>query len=216
MVDEISELHRLPYNIDQQDLAYESKARRCYMHWLKDVPCYHGKYPAYPADANLFLYGAENLGRLLDDERSRREYEATLINWAVEDGANFQTSPPLLGFADDNYRTGVQSFIFSFVSPDIAQAYGLTTTEIHEYGHHLNLSHPFDGFDYESERDFGWEGRLLLHRGRQREQLDHELHGPQLGLLPVRQGQHRPLPGRGLHKQRQRPGEEDPERPQRG
>ena len=157
MVDEISELHRLPYNIDQQDLAYDSEAKRCYTHWLKDVPCYQGKYPAYPADANLFLYGVENLGRLLDDERSRREYEATLINWAVEDGANFQTSPPLLGLADDDYRTGVQSFIYSFVSPDIAQAYGLTTTEIHEYGHHLNLSHPFDGFDYESETDFGWK-----------------------------------------------------------
>ena len=162
MVDEISELHRLPYNIDQQDLAYDSEAKRCYTHWLKDVPCYQGKYPAYPADANLFLYGVENLGRLLDDERSRREYEATLINWAVEDGANFQTSPPLLGRADDDYRTGVQSFIFSFVSPDIAQAYGLTTTEIHEYGHHLNLSHPFDGFDYESERDFGWQGRFYF------------------------------------------------------
>jgi hypothetical protein len=158
IVDEISELHNLPYSIDQQDLAYDSKAKQCYTHWLKDVPCYEGKYPAYPADANLFLYGVENLNRLLDDEQSRREYEATLINWAVEDGANFQTSPPLLGRADDNYRTGVQSFVFSFVSPDIAQAYGLTTTEIHEYGHHLNLSHPFDGFDYETKADFGWDG----------------------------------------------------------
>src|SRR5918997_6908182 len=128
MVDEISELHRLPYSIDQQDLAYDNDARRCYTHWLKDVPCFKGKYPAYSGDANLFLYSVENLNRLLDDERSRREYEATFINWAVEDGANFQTSPPLLGRADDNYRTGVQSFVFSFISPDIAQAYGLTTT----------------------------------------------------------------------------------------
>jgi hypothetical protein len=158
MVDEISELHHLPYSIDQQDLAYDSKAKQCYTHWLKNVPCYQGKYPAYPAEANLFLYGVENLGRLLDDEQSRREYEATLINWAVEDGANFQTSPPLLGLADENYRTGVQSFVYSFVSPDIAQAYGLTTSEIHEYGHHLNLSHPFDGFDYEDEENFDWDG----------------------------------------------------------
>ena len=162
MVDEISELHHLPYSIDQQDLAYDSEAKQCYTHWLKDVPCYEGKYPSYSAEANLFLYGVENLGRLLDDEQSRREYEATLINWAVEDGANFQTSPPLLGLADDNYRTGVQSFVYSFVSPDIAQAYGLTTSEIHEYGHHLNLSHPFDGFDYESGTDFDWDGKYYF------------------------------------------------------
>ena len=64
----------------------------------------------------------------------------------------------MLGFADDNYKNGTQSFVFNFVSPDIAEAYGLSTTEIHEYGHHLNLSHPFDGFDYEKETDFGWKG----------------------------------------------------------
>jgi hypothetical protein len=78
LVDEISELHRLPYTIDQQDLAYEGNARSCYVLWLRDVPCYPDKYPA---GANLFLYGADNLGRLLDDEQSRREYEATLLNW---------------------------------------------------------------------------------------------------------------------------------------
>jgi hypothetical protein len=64
----------------------------------------------------------------------------------------------LLGFAEDNHREGTQSF----VSPDIAENYGLTTTEIHEYGHHLNLSHPFDGFDYETETDFGWDGKYYF------------------------------------------------------
>ncbi|HEY6581487.1 MAG TPA: hypothetical protein VIZ60_10200 [Rubrobacter sp.] len=64
----------------------------------------------------------------------------------------------MLGFADDNYRSGIQSF----VSPDIGQNYGLTTTEIHEYGHHLNLSHPFDGFDYETETDFDSDGKYYF------------------------------------------------------
>ncbi len=166
IVDEISELHHLPYSIDQQDLAYKRKARECYVLFLKNARCFPQKYPNYPANANqnanLFLFGAENLDRLLDDEKSSREYEATLLNWAVPDGAKGQTSPPLLGFADDNYRSGVQSFVFSFVSPAIAQNYGLTTTEIHEYGHHLNLSHPFDGFDYEAGREFGWEGNYFF------------------------------------------------------
>jgi hypothetical protein len=158
VLEEVSELHRLPYNIDQQDLAHEGKTRFCYVLWLKKKRCYPVQHPPYPAGADLFLYGAENLGRLLHDEQSRREYEATLIDWTVEDGAKGKTSPPLLGFAEDNHREGTQSF----VSPDIAENYGLTTTEIHEYGHHLNLSHPFDGFDYETETDFGWDGKYYF------------------------------------------------------
>ena len=155
---EVDELHRLPYTIDQQDIVYGGEAERCYELWLRDVPCYPRKYPDYPGAANLFLYGADNLARLLDDEADKRQYEAELINYAVEDGAAGETSPPVLGFADDNYENGTQSFVFNFVSPAIAEAYGLSTTEIHEYGHHLNLSHPFDGFDYEKETDFGWDG----------------------------------------------------------
>jgi hypothetical protein len=166
LLDEVSELHRLPYSIDQQDLAYKGRAKGCYVLFLKNSRCFPKKYPNYPANANLnanlFLFGAQNLDRLLDDERSKREYEATLINWAVPDGPKGKTSPPLLGLADDNYRSGTQSFVFSFVSPDIAQAYGLTTTEIHEYGHHLNLSHPFDGFDYGTETDFDWDGKYYF------------------------------------------------------
>jgi hypothetical protein len=138
------------------------------------VPCYPEKYPGYPAEANLFLYGADNYDEenpygemnpnpILDDRREERQYEAVLLNWAVEDGERGQTSPPILGYADDNYRDGTQSFVHNFVSPGIAQAgYGLTTTEIHEYGHHLNLSHPFDGFDYETETDYGWDGEFYF------------------------------------------------------
>ena len=158
VLDEVDELHRLPYTIDQQDIAYRGKAEQCYEQWLRDVPCYPAKYPGYPGFANLFLYGADNLGGLLDDEADERQYEAALLNFAVEDGAAGETSPPILGFADDNYQNGTQSFVFNFVSPAIAETYGLSTTEIHEYGHHLNLSHPFDGFDYETGESFGWDG----------------------------------------------------------
>ena len=48
--------------------------------------------------------------------------------------------------------------MFNFVSPAIAEAYGLTTTMIHEDGHHLAMSHPHDGYDSETGR------RLRAHR----------------------------------------------------
>ena len=45
--------------------------------------------------------------------------------------------------------------MFSFVSPGIVEAgYGLTTTMIHEYGHHSSMSHPHDGYDPETGVDF--------------------------------------------------------------
>ncbi len=67
-----------------------------------------------------------------------------------------RTTRRLSGFADDNWLDGTQSFVFSFVSPGILDAgYGLTTTQIHEFGHHIGMSHPHDGFDWEEMRDFG-------------------------------------------------------------
>ena len=154
VLDEVSELHRVPYTIDQQDLAYAGKAEECYVGLLYGMPCY-SQYKNYPSGANLFLYGVQNRNRLLDKDQYR-QYQAGILNYAVEDRENFETSPPFLGFADDNYRNGTQSFVFNFLSPSIIEAgYGLSTTEIHEYGHHLNMSHPHDGYDYETDTDFG-------------------------------------------------------------
>ena len=155
----------LPYSLDQEDVAYRGKAKECYVGWVAEQntgsgsKCYP-RYNNYPTGANLFLYGALNRKPLTDDD-DYREYEAVLLNWAVKDGKNGKTSPPILGFADDNYRDGTQSFVFSFVSPALTElGYGLSTTEIHEYGHHLNFSHPHDGYDYERDVDYEPVGRL--------------------------------------------------------
>jgi hypothetical protein len=44
------------------------------------------------------------------------------------------------------------------VTPDLNQFYGLTTTLIHEVGHHLAMSHPHDGFDSQDNINFGTTG----------------------------------------------------------
>jgi hypothetical protein len=65
----------------------------------------------------------------------------------------------LLGFADDNWRDGTQSYVFGFLSPLLRNAgYGFTTTTTHEVGHHLGLSHPHDGYDSERDIDYGPNG----------------------------------------------------------
>jgi hypothetical protein len=159
-VAELSELQRTSrFSYDNQDLPFTGKARECYELWLQDVLCYPDL--DYPADANLFLFNALNLERTQDDA-GRVDYELPNFNYATTDelGAGF------LGFAASNYRTGTQSFVFNFVFPAVAEAYGLTTTIIHEDGHHLAMSHPHDGYDSETGVDyepsgpyyFAWSG----------------------------------------------------------
>jgi hypothetical protein len=62
----------------------------------------------------------------------------------------------LLGFADDNWVDGTQSYVFGFDTPGYRDlGYGLTTTTIHEFGHHVGMSHPHDGYDSEWDYDYG-------------------------------------------------------------
>jgi hypothetical protein len=150
LIDEVKELHRIPYTSDQQDLAFRQGARNCYQLWLNDNSCYPNR--PYPASANLFLYNAFTLDQT---RNGGGDYEGMLFNYVTEDNR----SAGILGFADDNYVDGTQSGVFSFLSPAItALGYGLTTTEIHEFGHHIGMSHPHDGWDSELGIEYGPEG----------------------------------------------------------
>ncbi|MBO3742267.1 hypothetical protein [Actinoplanes flavus] len=157
LVDELSELRwRNRFSHDLQDLPYDARAEECYLGALTGESCYPDT--GYPALANLYLYNTENLDRALDDQ-GKVDYEIPLFNYAV--GAGVDT--PGLGFADDNYVDGDQSYVFSFVSPDVvASGYGLTTTQIHEVGHHLGMSHPHDGYDSATGVDYGPEGEFYF------------------------------------------------------
>ena len=151
---EESELFPSRWSTDTQDLPFTGKALECYVLWLPGTPCYPNR-PQYPGDANLFLYNALNLEDALDedpkDAGEDRRYEAPAFNYSV----NEELDPGFLGFADDNWVDGTQSFIFNFVSqPIVDSGYGLTTTQIHEYGHHFGMSHPHDGFDWETGIDY--------------------------------------------------------------
>ena len=67
----------------------------------------------------------------------------------------------LLGFADDDWMTGTQTFIFEFDSPLLVSfGYGFSTTTVHEVGHHISLSHPHDGYDSELGIDYGPGGEF--------------------------------------------------------
>jgi hypothetical protein len=155
LVDEENELLGVNMTADEEDLGFRSRARTCYLQWLEEEPC-HEERPYYPWEANLFVESALRLGRAAD---GGGDYDAFAFNYATTD----DLAPGFLGFADDNWLDGTQSFVFNFVSPGVVEAgYGLTTTQIHEYGHHFGMSHPHDGFDWETGIDYGPSGPFFL------------------------------------------------------
>ena len=148
LIDELAELrwrNRLDY--DNQDYPLDAENRGCLVaQYVDEVPCYPGQ--TLPPDANLFLYNDKYIERTKDDD-GRVDYEMPMFNYATED------LPTPLGYADDNWTDGTQSYVFSFISPGIVESgYGLTTTMIHEAGHHLGMSHPHDGYDSETAVDY--------------------------------------------------------------
>ena len=67
----------------------------------------------------------------------------------------------LLGFADDNWRDGTQSYVFEFGSEGPRSfGFGFSRLTDHEVGHHIALSHPHDGYDSELGLDYGPGGEF--------------------------------------------------------
>jgi hypothetical protein len=156
LTEELSELrwrNRIDY--DNQDLPLTGKALECYLaQYETGEPCYEGQ--ELPPDANLFLYNDENLAGTKDDGATV-DYELPVFSYASD-----RELPTPLGYADNNYVDGTQTYVFAFVSPGIVESgYGLTTTLIHEVGHHLGMSHPHDGYDSESGVDYGPSGEFF-------------------------------------------------------
>jgi hypothetical protein len=69
----------------------------------------------------------------------------------------------ILGWADNDYSTGTQAITYALVYPYVWNlGYGLTSTFVHEAGHHVSLSHPHDGYDYEDNLDYEPDGRYYF------------------------------------------------------
>ena len=155
LVRELSEVHRVPYSVDLQDIPFTGQARDCYVKWVTGAKCDPSR-PQYHSFANLFLYNALNIKSAWD---GGGDYEGMFFNYATTD----DLAAGFLGFADDNWIDGTQSFTFNFLSPRvITLGYGLTTTQIHEYGHHFGMSHPHDGYDSERGIDYGPSGSFFF------------------------------------------------------
>jgi hypothetical protein len=85
---------------------------------------------------------------------SGKDYVEGVFSYNTTDAA-LGDQVGLLGYADDNWTDGTQSYVFEFDTPEDRDAgFGFTTTTTHEVGHHLGLSHPHDGYDPNTGLDY--------------------------------------------------------------
>jgi hypothetical protein len=115
--------------------------------------------------AQLFCYFNDNLEKYVPPYPPR-DYVAEVFAYnTTRQGIGSWFG--LLGFADDNWTDGTQTFVFAFDTPEYRNAgFGFTATVVHEVGHHVGQSHPHDGYDAEFGIDyapgdffyFAWEG----------------------------------------------------------
>jgi hypothetical protein len=111
-------------------------------------------------DFYWYYYHIAGIQTFLDPEAAAwADHSIPVFAFAVPD-ASMGIQWGLLGWADDDWATGTQTFINAFGSPDITltYGYGYTTTVVHEAGHHIGQSHPHDGYDSEMGLDYGPEG----------------------------------------------------------
>ena len=108
--------------------------------------------------AELFCWFDARRSRFLPP--SGRDYVEGVFAFNTTDAA-MGDNVGLLGYADDNWVDGTQSYVFEFDTPeDRALGYGFTSTTTHEVGHHLGLSHPHDGYDPATGVDYDATGRF--------------------------------------------------------
>ena len=147
---ELNELQPLnSYSSELTSQEFKSRFEQVYQCFYDDESCF-GQRLYGIAFADLFLYFQDHLVRFLEGDG---DYEVPVFAFNATD----ELFTCCLGFADDNWADGTQSFVFAFDSPSVrdVSGYGFTTTTIHEVGHHVGMSHPHDGFDYETDVDFG-------------------------------------------------------------
>lgn len=140
------------FTTDVTSQPFSSRAASIYRCFFADVSCY-GKRLFGIAFGDLFLYHDTHLTQFVEGDP---DYEVPVF---LFNGTSTLNAGGLLGFADDNWTDGTQSYVFGFLSPLLNSAgYGFTTTSIHEVGHHVGMSHPHDGFDSETGVDYGATG----------------------------------------------------------
>lgn len=108
--------------------------------------------------AELFCYFDANRNSYLPKPKAEADYVGGIFAFNTK-AKKLGSQLGLLGFADDDWMSGTPSYVFEFDSAYYRSlGYGFSTTTVHEFGHHIGMSHPHDGYDSGTGIDFGPAG----------------------------------------------------------
>ena len=150
-----------PFNrfaVRTRDVPFDGEAKRAYDCNYFDTNCYGNRFPGNESFGDIYLYFNDHLLQFLS---GNADYEIPIFAYSTTDD---YANGFLGGVAMDNFRDATQSMIFETI-PDgyfTALNFGWTVNLMHEVGHHLGLSHPHDGFDYENGFNFGAQGSFFF------------------------------------------------------
>ena len=133
----------------------DADAQRSFRIWAHDDQTVTPNYwtPYGTTFAELFGYFDANMDRYVPPY-GPADYVGKVFAFNTIDD-NMGVNAGLLGYADDNWTDGTQSYVFAFdTAGDRDLGYGFSTTAVHEFGHHIGMSHPHDGYDAEAGLDF--------------------------------------------------------------
>jgi hypothetical protein len=143
----------------------DANAQRAFRIWADILPendCWNDYGTTF---AELFCFFDIN-GDDYVPSYGANDYVAAIYSFNTTD-ENMGDESGLLGFSDDNWVDGTQSYVFTFDTDYYRDlGYGFSTTTVHESGHHFGMSHPHDGYDSETGIDydsvdgfyFAWSG----------------------------------------------------------
>jgi hypothetical protein len=147
------------FTVRTRDLPFDGGAKRVYDCNYLDANCYGNRFPGNKSFGDMYLYFSDRLLQFLSGDA---DYEIPVFAYSTTDD---YANGFLGGAAIDNFRDGTQSMIFETL-PEVYFStnnnYGWTGNVLHEVGHHLGLSHPHDGFDYESGFHYGARGSTFF------------------------------------------------------
>jgi hypothetical protein len=105
--------------------------------------------------AELFCHVDQNRNLYLPPIKPLKRYIGGVFAFNTTD-ERLGEGAGLLGYADDDWISGTPTYVFEFDTPTYrAVGYGFSTTTTHEFGHHIGMSHPHDGYDSTSGLDYG-------------------------------------------------------------
>lgn len=155
-----------PWRIRVEDQKLNGDAKKAFRRWAEinlSDGCWN---PFGQRFAELYCFFDANRNQYLNPIRPNQNYIGGIFAFNTR-MSRMGVNAGLLGYADDDWMSGTPTYVFAFDTPYLRSiGYGFSTTVVHEFGHHIGMSHPHDGYDsdFDMEIDptgdfyFAWSG----------------------------------------------------------